>query len=198
MHQREKYYKSWGFYNQLKNNVYHTVKSNGYDEDLADMLLNAYDYMINNNFRGGCHALSCVLYIAMKEMDLSPSLYIGECDFCGLYPFDHSWITLGGKVIDLAIFMPLTGIGTCGGPIVFNEDMISLMEAKVNYGIHSDEDFSAETKFAINTPLARYMDDFPYAEGGLWTVLQNDISVYDDLDIDSLRNKYKNEKRILC
>lgn len=111
---------------------------------------------------------------------------------------DHSWITLDKKIIDLAIFMPLTGIGKCGGPIVFDKDMIKLSEAQVNYGIKSNEDFSFETEAAINTPLTKYMDDFPYEDGGLWTVLQNNISVYDDLDIEYLRDKYKNERRILC
>ncbi len=197
MRTKEKYYKSWAFYNQLKINVKNTVKDNGYDEYLVDTLLNAYDYMVDNNFMGGCHALSCVLYIAMKEIGLSPSLCLGECGFPGLRPFDHSWINLENKVIDLAVFMPLTGIGTCGGPIVLNKDMIDLLPNKVIYGINSGLKFSRETEVAIETPLTKYMDDFPYVKGGLWTVLQNNISVYDDLNIEELKNKYKNEKRKL-
>ena len=49
--------------------------------------------------------LKCSL-IHHCEIGLSPKLYIGEENISNKY-FDHSWIGLDNKVIDLAVALPL-------------------------------------------------------------------------------------------
>lgn len=185
-------------YKTISENIVKIIEDSTYDSELADTLLNLFDYMIEKNLIGGCHALSAVLYIALNEMGYSPILCIGECQKNGRRPFDHSWIEIDNKTIDLSIYMPMQNKrGSFGGPVILNIDSYSFAPNNLDYGINTGLPFSSDTTFAINTGLTEYMDKFPFDEDGLWTVLEK-IYVYEgELDIASLKNKYKDVKRKL-
>lgn len=98
------------------------VKEKGYPEDIGNMLANTYRYMERIQWWGACHATCSVLYVSLSEMGYEPNLCIGEVLGQGLY-FDHSWMTLDGAIIDLAISMTLSGGAPVSGPIIFGKDI---------------------------------------------------------------------------
>lgn len=193
-----KYYNSHQVYLQVEQNVKEIVNKNGYGEDMADVILNLYDYIMEKTWYGACHASTAVLYVALKEMGYNVALKIGECQHKSDKPFDHSWIELDDKIIDLAIFLPFTqNVGMYGGPVVCGLDVISLKPSEVTYGVNTGLPFFGETEMAINTTLSDYMDRFPNELNGLWTVLEKVYPYDGELVISDLRNKYKTIKREL-
>lgn len=81
------------------------VLNGGYDKELADVLCKLLWRMKSGNgWVGECHATSAVLYVALKELGLDPRLCVGEVDAGFL--FDHSWVELDDKIIDLAVSLP--------------------------------------------------------------------------------------------
>lgn len=169
------------------------------DSTLSTVIVKLFDYMMTkgDGLFGCCHALSSVLYVALSELGYSPQIYIGECKYKEREPFDHSWITIDDKVIDLAIFMPLTLV--CGGytgPIILDIDAISMRKSEMEYGINTGLPLAKETTFALNTPFVDYMDMFPYENEGLWTVLKMIMPDNSMLDISQLKEKYKNTERV--
>lgn len=67
-----------------------------------------YRYMERKQWRGACHALCAALYVFLSVIGYKNDLCIGEVLGQELY-FDHSWISLDDKMIDLAISMTLLG-----------------------------------------------------------------------------------------
>lgn len=185
-------------YATIVKNMESIVDENGYDAEISDTIINLFDYIIRTNLRGACHALTAVLYVAFKEMGYKPIMKIGECKYKKHLPFDHSWLELNQKVIDLAIFMPLQDVqGSHGGPNILGKDTITNKNSLVEYGINTGLEFSDHTIFAIKTPLTEYMNKFPFEDEGLWSVLEK-IYVYEnELDIDELKIKYAKTKRVL-
>ena len=186
-----KYYTSHQIYSSIEYGVYEIIKSNEYKEEVADAILNLYDYMITNKWIGACHAVSAVLYIALKELGCNVTIKIGECKFEGGLPFDHSWIEIDEKNIDLAIFMPLDeNMGKYGSLNICGFDVLTMAPHKVLYGVNSGRPFSRETEVAIKSSLSKYMDLFPGEKGGLWTVLDNIYPYENELNICQLKLKY--------
>ena len=186
-----KYYTSHQIYSSIEYGVYEIIKSNEYKEEVADAILNLYDYMITNKWIGACHEVSAVLYIALKELGCTATIKIGECKFEGGLPFDHSWIEIDEKNIDLAIFMPLDeNMGKYGSLNICGTDVLTMAPHKVLYGINTGMSFNKETDKVVKTSLSKYMSSFPAEKDGLWTVL-NKIYPYDDeLNFDLLKLKY--------
>ena len=183
--------------NIIKNNIIEIVTSMGYEIRMSESIVNLFNYMDEKLLFGGCHALSAVLYVVLSELGFNPVLYIGECEKEGIKPFDHSWITIDDKIIDLAIYMPLTQIyNSISGPIILNIDAISKCKVNTSYGINTGLPLSDSTLFAINTPFVEYMNEFPFEIDGLWTVAKK-ISPSISLSIDELVEKYKNTQRKL-
>ncbi len=109
----------------------------------------------------------------------------------GELPFDHSWIEIDEKIIDLAIFMPLNeNMGKYGGFNICGTDVLTMAPHKVLYGINTGMSFSKETETAIKTPLSKYMSCFPAEKDGLWTVLNRIYPYENELNVDQLRLKY--------
>ena len=52
-----------------------------------------------------------------------------------------------------------------------------------------------QAKFVMGLPFNQYMDSFPDEKGGLWSVVREVLST--DINIPSLREKYKDTKRVL-
>lgn len=182
--------------NLLKKRIQSIVADKGYHKSIADSISDLYSYMRSKRFIGGCHALSSVLYVVLSELGQNPSLCIGECEKRGLKSFDHSWICVDEKVIDLAIYMPLTmPINSVSGPVVFNVDIVTMMPTETIYGLNTGLPLSDETELVINTPFVEYMSRFPGERGGLWTLARQILFPYLQITPESLIKKYSDVTR---
>ena len=105
-----------------KTAIRNIVKAKGYDENIADVLCNLMQYMKEQQWIGACHATTAVMFVALSEMGFSPKACVGEVkdDVVGF--FDHSWIELDDKIIDLACSMTLLGGQPVNAPVIFNVD----------------------------------------------------------------------------
>lgn len=170
-----------------------SVEANGYDGRIADVLCNLYRYMQQKQWWGACHSSCSALYVALSELGYAPKLCIGEMMGQGLY-FDHSWIDLDGKIIDIAISMTLIGGAPASEPILFNRNIRNGMKPVIEYGV-AGRGIEGESLFVMNLPFVDYMDGFPDERDGLWGVVRELLSK--QIDIEALRNKYKGVKRIV-
>lgn len=185
--------------NLMKKRISQLVMSANYDENVLNTILATYDYMRCANqtgLSGGCHALSSVLYVVFCELGLNPELFVGECQKPGDKPFDHSWVTIDGKILDIAIYMPLQGmVGSTTGPVIFNIDALTMKTVETVYGINTGLPMSNQTIFAIETPFSEYMSMFPYEIGGLWSLVKKVAPTGLNLDVQNLYRKYSTTKR---
>ena len=169
------------------------VCENGYDEKVADALCNLSRYMQRRQWWGACHASSSALYVALSELGFKPRLCIGEVKERDIY-FDHSWIELDGKIIDMAIGMTLMGGASVSEPILFGKNIKTGREPIVEYGF-CGRGIEDESLSVLNLPFVDYMDAYPDEKDGLWSVVSELIGR--EIDIDILRCKYKDVDRIL-
>lgn len=167
------------------------VNANGYDDLIADVLCNLNRYMQRKQWWGACHASCSALYVALSELGCSPKLCIGEMMGQGLY-FDHSWIELDGKIIDMAISMTLLGGASASEPILFGKNIRNGMEPIIEYGVPG-RGIEGESLIVMNLPFTDYMDAFPDEKDGLWGVVRELLEK--EFDIDVLRNKYRDVER---
>ena len=167
------------------------VNENGYDDRIADVLCNLNRYMQRKQWWGACHASCSALYVALSELGYSPKLCIGEMMGQGLY-FDHSWIELDGKIIDMAISMTLLGGAPASEPILFGKNIRNCMEPIIEYGVPG-RGIEGESLIVMNLPFTDYMDAFPDEKDGLWGVVRELLEK--EFDIDVMRNKYRDVER---
>lgn len=183
---------------EIRSKISSIITSLGYKNAVESTIYNLFIYMIYNQFQGGCHALSSVLYVALCEIGLKPILCIGECEYPNQKPFDHSWIELDGKVIDLAIYLPLDqSVGSFGGPVICDIDILTSQNSPIKYGINTGLPLSEETRFILDCPFSDYMTSFPNEVNGLWTVLRKILPKYYSFNIAKLYEKYLNVERTL-
>ena len=177
-------------------NINMTCSQLGYDKQVSALLSSLFTYMMSKNICGCCHAFSSVLFVAFTELGFHPSLFIGECQKDGQKPFDHSWITVDGKIIDIAVYYSLTEeINLVSGPIVFSIDVVSREEVKTHYGINTGLDMGNDTIQVMNIPFGDYMNYSPFEPDGLWGVLKKIYPM--DIEITpELINKYHDVQRI--
>lgn len=167
------------------------VSANGYDDKISDILCNLNRYMQRKQWWGACHASCSALYVALSELGYSPKLCIGEMMGQGLY-FDHSWIDLDGKIIDMAISMTLFGGAPASEPILFGKNIRNGMEPIIEYGVPG-RGIEGESLIVMHLPFTDYMDAFPDEKDGLWGVVRELLEK--EFDIDVLRNKYRDVER---
>lgn len=169
------------------------VKDNGYNDDFGNILVNTYRYIERKQWWGACHATCAALYVGLSELGYSPALCIGEVLGQGLY-FDHSWITVDGLIIDLAISMTLLGGRPASEMIVFGKDIKRRLPPVLDYGV-PERGIDDQAKFVMCLPFIQYMDSFPDEKDGLWGIVREILD--SDIDIPALREKYKDTKRVL-
>ena len=87
--------------------ICNTVEKKGYPSSLSDTLCETLRYMKEKQLLGGCHATASALYVALSEQGFQTELCVGEIGSPDMRPFDHSWVTVDGQIIDLACYMPL-------------------------------------------------------------------------------------------
>lgn len=171
-----------------KNAIRNIVKKKGYDESIAEVLCNLMQYMKEKRWIGACHATSAVMFVALSEMGLSPKVCVGEVkdDVFGF--FDHSWIELDNKIIDLACSMTLLGGRPVNAPVIFDIDSSTGEKYELEYGIYyAGLDENAE--YIMTTGFCDYMDAFPICKNGLWDVVG--IVLDKKINISALRLKYQ-------
>ncbi|MDE6388083.1 MAG: hypothetical protein K2L82_09820 [Lachnospiraceae bacterium] len=174
-------------YDLIRNIVY----AQGYDEQLSFFLCSMYRYMQDARWRGGCHAACSIIYVALTELGYHVDLCLGEVKAGALY-FDHSWILLDGKIIDIAVAMIPAGRGYASAPIILDTDIGTNQRHKLQYGIYRSG-LDEETERVRNMPFVEYMDNYPKVKDGLWGVLK--LVFPEKTDIEELREKYKNTQR---
>ena len=165
-------------------------------EELKRIMISTLDYLSTKEWYGACHAITSVLYVLMNELGYESDIIVGEARFNDAI-FDHSWITMGPLVIDLAIAKPLERINGLN-PVFCNIDLLTGERTDIEYGYGNELD--PPGRFAYQTPLTQYMDAFPESDNGLWDVVKiiaekSEIVIK---DIEVLREKYKLYRRLLC
>ena len=175
-----------------------TLKNADYEESVCDTIRNLFDYMISRDYcKGSCHAISSVLFVALSELNCKPKLIIGECMNRNIN-FNHSWITLNDKVIDLAIYYPLVhNFLFKDGPIILDIDLSTNNKHSIIYGYKSGKPWDIASQNRINENFSDYMSNCPWETDGLWTVLQKILPDTISIDIEQLKEKYKDTKRIV-
>lgn len=177
--------------NIMQRNIRCIMANHNMSEDCTNAVLRAYAFMIEKNYFGGCHALSSALYVVLSELGLSPELCVGECQVPGMPPFDHSWITVNGEIIDLAIYFPLTQqINSMSGPVIFGVDAITNRMPRTQYGIDSGLPLSNDTLRVINSNFVDYMDNFPLVKGGLWSLVMGMLPPTSNVTVNDLQARY--------
>lgn len=177
----------------VSDRIKEAVKESGYKEDIGNVLANMYRYMEKKQWWGACHASCAALYVCLSEIGYTPELCIGEVLGQGLY-FDHSWVNVDDKMIDLAISMTLLGGAPASGVIVFGKDIKTGLSPILDYGVPG-RGIEDQAKFVMELPFVQYMDGLPDEKDGLWGVVREVLNT--DIDIPSLREKYKGMKRRL-
>lgn len=177
--------------NTMHRNIRRVMENHKMPEEVIGAVLRLYDFMVEKDYYGGCHALSSALYVALSELGFSPELCVGECQVPGMLPFDHSWITLNGDIIDVAVYFPLTQkINSMSGPVVLGVDAITSRPPRTMYGIDSGLPLADDTTFVINSDFVDYMDNFPLIRGGLWTLVKVLLPATNAVTISELRTRY--------
>ncbi|MGI2295598.1 SEC-C metal-binding domain-containing protein [Paenibacillus sp. GXUN7292] len=151
------------------------------------------DDFTNNDTKGACHLLSSVMYVLMNEQGITSELCIGEVRRPNGQCFDHSWIEIDGKPFDIAIRRPLDG-GQFA-PVFAGFDLDSGLPTIFNYRFSSEGlDITAERIRA--TPFVTYINGAPHSLGwGLIISVARSLGL--GLDVEDLRERYKDTKRIL-
>ena len=165
------------------------VKEKGYKDDIADVLCNLMQYMKEQQWIGACHATTAVMFVALSEMGFSPKACVGEVRDDVIGVFDHSWIELDDKIIDLACSMTLLGGQPVNAPVIFDVDIYTGGKYEMKYGVeYTGLDRNAE--YVMNTGFCQYMDAFPSCKNGLWDVVS--VVLKQRVNISELRLKYQN------
>ena len=128
-------------------------------------------------------------------MGESPDICIGECR--NKVIFDHSWIVLNGKIIDVAIAMPLIRAAATG-VVVADIDTANMQKMKTEYGISDGMGLDNLANMITIVKFTEYMDNFPYEPDGLWGVVRKILPDKYPFDIETARQKYANVQRKIC
>lgn len=170
------------------------VAQEGYEPLAADFICNLFHYMNEKQWSGACHATCSILFVGFSELGYSPQIYIGEAAILTRPRFDHSWITINNKVIDLAVAMPLPGHTPISSPIIFDINIGTKQKHEMIYGVKGGK-LDYQANFAFNTPFVDYMDMYPNDENGLWGILKRVFPK--DINIENIKSKYVNVQRVL-
>lgn len=178
----------------IRKDILDRTSEAGWSSAVSDVIYRTYRYAERRKLQGACHALSLAMYVALSELGFSPDLCVGECDSNdGMKPFDHSWIVLYGKIIDVAISMPLPPVESFCGIVVGDIDISTGERVDVSYGIRTSVGFVPDTQTVLSLPFVRYMDGFPFERRGLWTVVGRILDK--QVNVSELRSKYHDVSR---
>ena len=170
------------------------VADNQYPHVVAQTITSLVRFINDRKWHGACHASCAALYVALKELGFTPTLCAGEVD-AHSFIFDHSWIELDGKIIDVAIAFPLQG-KPLSSLIILGVDIFTKESSNLVYGTSCGTGLDIDADFATTVPFCSYMDNFPDAPNGLWSVVE--LLLGRKVDIAAMRTKYKDTKWTVC
>ncbi len=173
------------------------VQEQGYPDKVGALLRNAYRFIMDRRIAGMCHALSSVLFVGLTELGYSPEICIGEVDDPRqrVKRFDHSWLLLDGKIIDIAIALAILDpvrhtAQELTGPVILDEDVTTGKRYELLYGVEGIglRGLAPDTRFVMDTPFVLFMD-----QGRLWNVLE---AIHPGkLDVPAIKARYENVGR---
>ena len=173
------------------------VQEQGYPDKVGELLRNAYRFIMDRRIAGMCHALSSILFVGLTELGFSPEICIGEVDdpLLRTKRFDHSWLLLDGKIIDIAISLAILDpvrrtAQELTGPVILDEDISTGQKCELLYGVEGIglRGLAPETRFVMDTPFVSFMD-----QGHLWDALK---AIYPcTLDIATVKARYGTVER---
>ncbi|MED5100739.1 hypothetical protein AB1L07_18045 [Niallia alba] len=134
------------------------------------------------------------MHILLSESGYNSIVKIGEVRIGNLV-FDHSWIELDGKVLDVAIMNTLQD-GIMFPPVFFGNSVASGMEVNYEYGVSNALDEIARR--VLDMSIGRYIME---GESIGSIEIMKDISSKAGFEYDDLENlilKYQNVYRILA
>lgn len=144
----------------LSNNK--VILSEGFDKNMSEPLEAVWHFIESHEFRGSCHSTSALLYILLSEQGYDPKIFIGELSFPNYgIPFDHSWIEIDGKVIDLAIALPYIE-KLDSDPIVMGRNVRTNKLSDLVYKSESKHpNFDLNSQRRKRQSIYDYLDDAP-------------------------------------
>lgn len=169
------------------------ISINGYKKEMAEIIVKMYEYIKKNQWWGACHACSSVLYVLLSEIGYKPNLCVGEVKY-KRYLFDHSWIEIDKKVIDLAISRTLENGSAVSAPIILNIDLETKEKTTIEYGI-KEQRFDDETLLLLQLSFNEYMKFFPGNNRGLWGVVETILGK--QINIEEFERKYNRTQRVI-
>jgi len=134
------------------------------------------------------------MHILLSESGYNSIVKIGEVRIGNLV-FDHSWIELDGKVLDVAIMNTLQD-GIMFPPVFFGNSVASGKEVNYEYGVSNALDEIARR--VLDMSIGRYIME---GESIGSIEIMKDISSKAGFEYDDLENlilKYQNVYRILA
>ena len=177
--------------NYNKDQIEEIILSNGYKREMSQIIIKLLDYMNKKQWYGACHACSSVLYVLLSEIGYKPNLYVGEVKEKN-YLFDHSWIEIDNKVIDLAISMTLENGIAVSAPVILDINSETKEKTTIEYGIRG-QGLDDETLFLLNLTFNDYMKFFPDNDRGLWGIIEEILGR--QINIEEFERKYYTTQR---
>jgi hypothetical protein len=105
-----------------------------------------YRYMEDQRVDGGCHALSAMAHVLLRELRVPSTLNAGWVLLPSGNAYTHSWVEVDGQVYDIACERPNRHRSEFQrSAVLVGLDVSSGLPAAEVYGGSSDKDFDAET-----------------------------------------------------
>jgi len=165
------------------------------DEIISQLYSELLQFIVEAEYRGGCHDSSAVFHVILEELGIENVLCIGEVKTGEQY-FDHSWVEIGGKIYDAAICMPLEG-GRRHPPVFASIDLDSNAETELGYGIPSPVGLDEPARTIAHINLGKYAlrDPIP---NRMWFMAEQFASELGyEMDAEELQPKYASRLRVL-
>lgn len=170
------------------------ILSEGCDRNMAKALESVWTVMEGSNWLGACHATTSIIYILLAELGYEPEIYIGELILPGsFHKFDHSWIEVNGKVIDLAIALPLNQVGR-QEPVVMGREVISSKVPNMKYKSQNfPPNFDYQAQKVKDVSIYKYLEEAPEQIYEYFNKILQDV--IPNLSKDDIKEKYSDTYR---
>lgn len=156
-------------------------------------IVNLMRYIEEHEWQGGCHAISSVLYVLLRECGVDTQLCIGEVRCDDLPAFDHSWVTVADEVYDLTCGVGMVFNTRIFGPVIAGVDVSTQEPTRVGYGIDG-VGLGPQAEAVRTMRFGVYMDDYPESKNGLWDVVRACLPFH--RDVRPLRMRYGCTQRV--
>ena len=156
-------------------------------------IVNLMRYIEEHEWQGGCHAISSVLYVLLRECGVDAQLCIGEVRCGDLPTFDHSWATVADEIYDLTCGISIVSNTRIFGPVIAGVDVSTQEPTRVEYGIDG-VGLDPQAEVVRKMRFGMYMDAYPESKNGLWDVVRACLPFY--RDVRPLRMQYGCTQRV--